>query len=79
MITQREPRPVTVNRRQFLRMASIGVAGTTLFGVTGCGNGAAGDPDEPVRIGALYPTSGALAAMAASMSTTATPSAYHEK
>lgn len=52
----------SLTRRDFLKVSGAGLAGVALLGATGCGGGqGGGDGEGPIRIAALYPTSGSLA------------------
>lgn len=58
VLTETERRP---SRREFLRISGAGLAGLSLLGFAGCGETGGGGGSGPIRIGALYPTSGSLA------------------
>lgn len=58
-----------INRRDFLRVAGVGLAGATLLGVAGCGSGGqgGGGGSGPLRIGALLSATGVYATLGESI------------
>lgn len=51
----------SLTRKDFLKVSGAGLVGAALLGVAGCGGEQGGSDDGPIRIAALYPTSGSLA------------------